>query len=553
MNVLKVFNRRIETDIYVACLPPPDKYCRLSLAASLAISLAASLALAQLVNVSVVAAFPALLLASLLAASYLPKAVAKLRASDIDVELPFFLIYMSTLSIVLTPLQVLEKVSRAPRYVFNQMRYEARRFCVEAKVYGRDPLEALGEVARTTPHKGLGSILEGYVTAVKSGSNPVEYLVKQSELFIRRRVAEIRARVESLVSLMESFISVIIFTVVTLFSLSVSSEALPMLAGQLLTTLRVPKELITLSYVLPLMLSVLFMLLAKSLQPRFPVSEYRQYVPIALSHVVVVVPLVHVFFAPLVAMPRAWMTLPVLISATLLVSSATSAVFDAKYERFYSSIRRGFRDFVRELRELRRVGVPPEKAIDSLSERDYGMFSKYVRLLNEYIKHFRPLKEFMAEFVREVRDWLVISLMFIFIDTIEVGGVTVEVLDRYSTYVDSMFLIESEKRARLKVLKLMPFVTAMIQFFTIYSVLYIFDSIVVSLGRGSLMDRAGPTTFSVLAVTNYIYGLIAGLLSEERLSGGFKYAAILMGITLLSLAFGDYLVRRLFAALGGGL
>ena len=552
MNLFRLFNKDIEADIYVACLPPPNKYYKFSLALSLALSLVMPIPLYFLFNVNVTLLIPSIFVVALILFSYLPKAIAKFRASDIDVELPFFLIYMSTLSVIMTPLQVLERVARAPKFVFNQIRYEARRFCIEVKIYGRDPLIALNEVAKTTPHKGLKSILDGYVTAVKSGSNPVDYLIKQSELFIKRRIAEIRAKVENLVSLMESFVSVAIFTVVTLFSLSVSSEALPMLAGQMLTTLKVPKSLVVFSYILPLLLAIMFMVLAKSMQARSPIGEYRQYVPILLVHIVTIVPTLYIMFVIPYVLPKYWTTTPVVIATSLLVSSAVSALVDMKYERFYSSIRRGLRDFIKELRELRRVGVSPEKAIDALSQRDYGRFSRYVRLLNEYIIHYRPLKEYVIEFVKDVRDWLATALMFTFIDTLETGGITVEVLDRYSSYVDSIYLIETERKTRLKILRLMPFVTAMIQFLTIYAVLYIFDTIIVGLGRGSLINRVGPMVFSILTVTNYIYGLVAGMLSDERLSAGFKYAAILMAITLFLLFVGELLIKGVFSLIGGG-
>jgi len=552
MNLLRLFNKNIETDIYVACLPPPEKYYKFSLMFSLISSIVIPLPLYFLFNTNIVLLIPLSFITMLAFSSYFPKILARFRASDIDIELPFFLIYMSTLSIVMTPLQVLEEVSKAPKFVFNQIRFEARRFCIEVRVYGKDPLVALSEVAKTTPHKGLRSILEGYVTAVKSGSNPVDYLIKQSELFIKRRIAEIRAKVENLVSLMESFVSVAIFTVVTLFSLSVSSEALPVLAGQMLTTLRVPKTLIVFSYVLPLLLAMMFMLLAKSMQARSPIGEYRQYAPIILIHIVTITPAAYLILMAPYLLPKSWITIPTVITITLLITSSLSTIIDMKYERFYSSIRRGLRNFVKELRELRRVGVSPEKAIDALSQRDYGKFSKYVRLLNEYIMHYRSLKEYVAEFVKDVRDWLAIALMFTFVDTLEAGGVTVEVLDRYSSYVDSIYLIETERKARLKILRLMPFVTAMIQFLTIYAVLYIFDTIIVGLGKGSLIENIGPMVFSILSITNYIYGLVAGMLSEEKLSSGFKYAAILMGITLFLLVVGEYLVKGIFSLIGGG-
>ena len=553
--IFERINKNIAKDIYTAGFKiTPSEYSKRALIASIVLSIVLTLTISILLNKPLMTALilPVLLPLFIVLMAFIPRIVISFRSSDMSVELPYFLTYLSTLSIVLSPLKVFERISKVPDYIFKELKYEAKRFVTEVWVYNKDPLDALLEIASTTPLDDFRNVLEGYVTSVKTGSNPTVYLMKQAEIYIRKKVAEIRAQVENMISLMEAFVSIAIFTVVTLFSLSVSSEALPSLAGQMLSTLRVPPALVTISYTLPLLLSFMFLIMAKTMQPRAPIGEYRQYKPIVAFHIIglVVILMLLSFVKIKIPFPQ-WTYKPLVITSILLVVSIFSSIVDSKYSRFYNSLRNGIRNFIKDLTELRRAGVAPEKAIELLSSRNYGVFSKYVKLLDYHIKTFRSLKNYIQSFAKEVRDWFPIQLMFTLIDTLDVGGGTKEVFEKYSNYVDSLFVIEAERKARIKVLKFMPFITAIIQFFTIMSVIYIFDVLIKGLGRGSLMDRIGPTVFSFLSVTNYVYGLIAGMLSEEKLSGGFKYSALLMAITIVFIIAGETFVRSFFSIIGG--
>lgn len=549
-KLMFLFNKKLDKDIYAACIRyTPDEYTKASLITSIVLSLIVPITLAIFTRNTLLAllSMPITFVTLLFLLSYLPKFVIKFRASDIDTELPFFLSYLSTLSLILPPLDAFNRVLKVPDFIFRETKKETKRFAVETYLLNKDPLDALSEVASTTPHKELRSILEGYVTAVRTGSNPTEYLVNQAEIYLKKRVAEIRVKVESLVSLMEAFVSVIIFAIVTLFSLSISSEALPSLSGfQMMPILRVPRQFIALSYALPLLLALLFLILAKFVQPRYPIADYRQYKYIIIIHIVGIVLILQLYQMQF----SSWIDKIFIIDVVLLAMSVLSAIFDIKHQRFYDSIMTGFRAFIKDLVELRRAGVSPEEAISTLENRNYGKFTKYVKLLNEYLRHFKSLRDYIKEVVKEVRNYIVIPLLFIFVDTIDVGGTTVEVFQRFSMFMDSLYLIEIEKKTRLKILKILPFVAALIQFLTITATLIIFDTLVTTLGQPPITDRIGLTIYILLTVSNYVYGLVMGLLSDERLSAGFKYSAILTLISMVFVVFGRVFTGILLRALG---
>ena len=575
--LLEKINPKFKDDLFASYIGiTPSKYFKVSIWASTAtaVILAVLLILPSVITTIPLPRLP--ILPHILAISifsffgilvfmaYLPKVLLQFRKADIDAEMPFFLIYLSTLSIVMPPLQVFERIIRAPNYVFKETKREGRRLQIETRVYSKDPTTSIEELAKTNPHKYFRAVLEGYATAVRSGSSPVEYLIKQAEVYLKKAAGELKARAEALSSLMDALVSVFAFATITLFSLSISNEALPALAGQILI-MKIPKQVTILAYTMPLMLAIVFLILAKSLQQRKLIGEYRQYTIIAPALAVAAVLSIYIFIAPIetylpsqvkggllsLIAGREYLIKVLLLSIVLISVAIVSAVVDLKWSRYYTSLREGLRQFVKDLAELRRTGIAPEVCVAHLTRRNYGTFTKFVKLLDEYIKTFGSLKEYLDKVVREARDWITVVLLYTLIESLEVGGGKPEVFDRYAAYTDTLFIIEAEKKSRLKILKMLPFVTAVIQFFAIISVLYIFDFMTVGLGRGSIAERIGPIVFSVLIVTNFIYGIIAGLLSEERLSAGFKYAAMLTVISMLMLIFGDIMVGSLTRIVGG--
>ena len=53
----------------------------------------------------------------------------------------------------------------------------------------------------------------------------------------------------------------------------------------------------------------------------------------------------------------------------------------------------GVTNFLRDLTEVRKTGLSPEKCIESLSKRDYGTFSKELRKISSEISWGIPIKK----------------------------------------------------------------------------------------------------------------------------------------------------------------
>ena len=68
--------------------------------------------------------------------------------------------------------------------------------------------------------------------------------------------------------------------------------------------------------------------------------------------------------------------LPIAIAAALCISAAPAGIVHMRMAKKQASLEAGVTSFLRDLTEVRKTGLSPEKCIESLSKRDYGAFSK---------------------------------------------------------------------------------------------------------------------------------------------------------------------------------
>jgi len=141
-KLMFLFNKKLDKDIYVACMRyTPDEYTKVSLITSIVLSLIVPITLAIFTR-NILLAFlsmPITFVTLLFLLSYIPKFVIKFRASDIDTELPFFLSYLSTLSLILPPLDAFNRVLKVPDFIFRETKKETKRFAVETYLLNKTP------------------------------------------------------------------------------------------------------------------------------------------------------------------------------------------------------------------------------------------------------------------------------------------------------------------------------------------------------------------------------------------------------------------------------
>ncbi len=476
----------------------------------------------------------------------IPKNKASDRASNLDREMPFAAAYISVMSSGgIAPYTSFKRLSEVE--LMPAMRLESREIIKDVEIFGIDPLSALENSAKKTPLDGFKDFLGGYASTVVIGGDIVHFLERKAEDIFKGRALKVKAAAERLGMLLETFIIVmvmmslcfyILFSVQQISSGSgVSDGGTSAINGILMYT-----------FLFTPMLSMLFIYLAHSMQPKSPVVDMRPYKVFGVCSVIgLVLFLLLTNFMGATQLPlftqlqTMGVDLPVAMSLSLFVVTAPAAIVHMRLARKRSSMENGVNNFLRDLTEVRKTGLSPEKCIESLSKRDYGTFSPELRKISSDISWGIPIKRVMMDFLKRTKSWMVQIVMFLLVETIDVGGGTIGMIEALSRFNNLTQEVEKEKKMSTRPYVFMPYLAAIL----LVATTVMMTSFTTGFGLTSVAETATAATTNPAAqmtsifVTSAIFhsfliGIVAGKISDESIASGFKHAAILVIIAMLA-------------------
>ena len=296
------------------------------------------------------------------------------------------------------------------------------------------------------------------------------------------------------------------------------------------------------TYLFTPMLSLMFIYLAHSMQPKTPVVEMRPYkVFIVCSILGLVLFLLLTNFLGYMEIPffsslQTVIDMPIAITIALFVATAPAAVVHEKLSKKKASIEKGVNSFLRDLTEIRKTGLSPERCIESLSDRDYGEFSSELRKISSEISWGVPIKKVIMDFVRRTKSWMTQIVMFLLVETIDVGGGTIAMIESLARFNNLTQEVEKEKKMAVRPYILMPYFAAILLVATTIMVLG-FTSGTLGVAETTTQKDLGPmvSVFTTSCIFHsYLIGLVAGKISEESISAGFKHASLLVVIAVVA-------------------
>jgi flagellar protein FlaJ len=465
------------------------------------------------------------------------------RKVETENELPYFLAYLSTLTRGgLSFDRVLSRV--AELRVFKAIRLEALRVLTRIKAYGEDPITAVEKVALNHPSSRFRDVILGYTTTLKSGGDVVHYLEVRTREIIESRANEIKAIIGGLTSFLEIY---------TIFGVIVALALYVFFVVQAATTaaqaLRAPGALaVSIDVTAPalynfLVLPVLGLTIALAIhisQPRTPIGYSEVYltmlswlpVPVLVFILVLIATSgVDVLFGKLTLRGVVGFVYATLFS--LIALSIPPAVKHRSIVRRYRGIIKATADFLRDLSELRKTGLSPEKCIILTSSRDYRSLTPIVERAGVSLSIGLNLEEALRRALRGCKEWFVIASFRFLADSIIVGGGSPEIIDVLARFTQTLSELEEETRRRMKTQIILPYLGAIL----LSSMPMILLYMLLALARVPV-TVATPLIF-VLAMgavlNSFVMGLIAGKASEATLAAGFLHAILLEVVTGVSL------------------
>ena len=478
----------------------------------------------------------------------IPMSKASERASALEREMPFAATYITVMaSGGIAPYISFKRLAQVE--LLPAMREEAREIIKDVEIFGIDPLTAMENAAKRNPLDMFRDFVSGYASTVIVGGDITHFLETKSEEIFKIRATRVKMAAERLGMLLESFIIVmvlmslcfyILFSVESIYSTGISSTS----------------NLFLYTYVFTPMLSLMFIYLAHNMQPKTPVTDWTPYKVYAASWAagIILLLILNDFFGlvkiSFLSSLSSIIDLPTSIAIALFISTAPAAIVQGKISRKKFSLERGISNFLRDLTEIRKTGLAPEKCIETLTDRDYGEFSKELKQISKELSWGIPVRKVIMDFVKRTKSWLSQIVMFLLVETIDVGGGTIamiESLTRFNTMVQD---VEKEKKMAVRPYVMIPYFAAILLVATTLMTL-IFTRQTASLG-----GQAAPIMnleelemiFSTSVIFHcYLIGLVAGKISEESVAAGFKHSALLALIAILAVKF-----VRMFVSPSGG-
>lgn len=478
--------------------------------------------------------FPLYIVAAFL---LLPMSKASDRSTSLEREMPFAAAYISVMaSGGIAPYTSFKRLSNVD--LMPAMQGEAREILKDVEIFGVDPLTALEAAARKNPLDVFSDFLSGYSSTVIIGGDIGHFLERKAEDIFKVRAMRVKAAAERLGMLLETFIIVmvmmslcfyILFSVDAIYSVGVS-----LYSGIILYT-----------YLFTPLLSMMFIYLAHSMQPKSPITDMRPYKVFGICGAIAVVLFLlltgfmgFVNIAPFSAL-QSIIDLPTAAAISLVVATAPAAVVHTRLSKERNGLEQGINSFLRDLTEVRKTGLSPEKCIESLANREYGVFSKELRKISSEISWGIPMKRVIMDFVKRTKSWMSQLVMFLLVETIDVGGGTIAMIESLARFNNLTNEVEKEKKMQVRPYVFMPYLASILLVATTIMMMSFTTGTLTMNIPGAAASTKDFTQMKIIFITSvifhsYLIGIVAGKISDESVASGFKHATILVIISLLA-------------------
>jgi len=483
----------------------------------------------------------------------MPKMITSNKISGLKNEIPYASMYLSVMtSGGLTPYASLLRLRETE--LLPKLKEEIGRIERIVLSTGMDPISAMAKAAKDLGLKEYAELLLGYASTMRTGGDVLHYLYSQTESMFKKMALRIKAMGDHMSLLMEGYTTIAILGTLGIYMIFIVSLSFPQFQAL------PPQAFFLFSFVLLPAISIAFLYFADTMQINYPISQWKTYLALSVS-----IPLGFFllsqtvfpffvrgfpaipFFSQIPIILRDMLNLregcePALgLTVSLIALSLPMYMSDRHFSETEKGIVEGVTAFLRDLVENRKTGLSPERSIQLLANRDYGKFSKYLRLMSAEISWGIPLRKIFEDFKSRVRNWTCLINLYLLIDTIEVGGGTEESLETLAEFAEQTRELESERKSHLTPLFIVPYMGAAILTMTTMMLLQLFTNMSLIGGAQIAVNDLMKMLITPLILHSFTLGIVTGKIVSGRVSAGFKHAIFLIIISVL----GIYVATRI--------
>ncbi|HJU13843.1 MAG TPA: type II secretion system F family protein [Candidatus Nitrosotalea sp.] len=455
----------------------------------------------------------------------------KKQSQKIERELPYFITIVSLLAASgfgpYTIFQKLKEVTLLPT-----IRAESIKILKRIDMLGIDPLTALYNAKDKPSSRGLGEFLSGYVSAIQSGGNVINYLKSKMESAFERYENVEKQSVEKVSGIVHAWLTMQI-VILSVFILIAAIGSNPLSGSSTDTNSQPPYLLLIFA---PIM-SVVFMKLVQNMT-----SSNIQELPIK-TILKFIVPPALVATVLLLTNTLSFLGINAYILGGALI--AGSIVPALKFKKIYTlnlAAEAATPQILRDITEARKAGMGPEKCIiHACKRKDFKNFNTIANSVASKLEWGVPLNNMFSTLQSEIKNFQVLISFRILFEIISSGGGNINTLDSLADTSEKIYNVQKNKRESLK-----PYVTVgfMLIVITGFTTLLTIDSFVTinqekNLGKSTQGDNNFASLMQFVSVAviaqAWLAGLFIGKVTQGAYSGGFMYSIMLTAATMAAI------------------
>lgn len=196
-----------------------------------------------------------------------------------------------------------------------------------------------------------------------------------------------------------------------------------------------------------------------------------------------------------------------------------------------------FTTFLFDLGSIMETRISLMQAMPSVSERDYGILTKYIKKLSTQISWGVPFLDAFVKIGKETKSKLINKSISVIISTFVSGGDLKKIFYAIGQHTNELMKIKEAIKSRTRVIVFTCYLIFFCLLFTLIMIRKTFIPMFVA--QGIKVEEISNIIFHLLIVQSVFAGLITGQMAENNVFSGVKHSIILTVITIF--AFGLFI------------
>jgi flagellar protein FlaJ len=457
----------------------------------------------------------------------------KKQGQKIERELPYFITLVSLLAASgLGPYTILQKIQAIN--LLPIIRGEAVKILKRIDMLGVDPLVALTQAKDKPSSRALGEFLGGYVSAIQSGGNIVNYLKsKMTSSFERLENVE-KQSVEKLSGIVHAWLTMQI-VVLAVFILVAAMGSNPLSNSGTTTPPDPPYMLLIFS---PIMSIVFMKIVQKMNYSNIQEIKIKKILRYAIPSILIAIILIASNTL------SSFHANAYILGVALIAASIWPAL---KFKKIYITnldAESATPQILRDITEARKTGVGPEKCvIHACKRKDFKSFNVTANAIANKLEWGMPMQNIFETLQKEIKNFQVLISFRILIEIITSGGGNVNTLDSLADTSEKIHTIAKSKRDMLQPYVMVGFMLIVVTGFTTLLTIDSFADINERKNLGQTYAGQAPQSNSLLDIVSlavvvqaWLAGIFIGKITKGAYSGGFLFSIFLTVITMADIA-----------------